>query len=211
MVLILGDHRGVPEASAPLKVRPDVHRMEPKRVPSQTKRFEYRFEQWLWRFRLVAILPVLFSLASTGITFVLGTNQIIMAIFGLGGDHSSSKEYLAHLLGGVVTGIDLYLIGIALLIFGYGVYELLISPIDAARSVDHAGEGLLHIRDLDQLKEKLVKVLVVALIVSAFKAMLALPITDGPSLAFFCVGVLLLAVSGFLVTGDLGKHQKSRH
>ncbi len=40
-----------------------------------------------------------------------------------------------HLLGGVVSGIDLYLIGIA----------------------------LLDIRDLDQLKEKLVKVLVVAL------------------------------------------------
>ena len=58
----------------------------------------------------------------------------------------------------------------------------------------------------DQLKEKLVKVLVVALIVSAFKAMLALPIVDGPSLAYFCLSVLLLlAISGVLVTGDLGK------
>ena len=50
--------------------------------------------------------------------------------------------------------------------------------------------------------------LVVALIVSAFKAMLALPIVDVPSLAFFCLSVLLLAVSGFLVTGDLGKRGK---
>ena len=50
------------------------------------------------------------------------------------------------------------------------------------------------------------KVLVVALIVSAFKAMLALPIVDGPSLAYFCLSVLLLlAISGVLVTGDLGK------
>ena len=177
-------------------------------MASPSKRLEYRFETWLWRFRLVAILPVLFSLASTGVTFVLGTKEIGMAILGLGASHSGGKNYMATLLGGVVTGIDLYLIGIALLIFGYGVYELLISPIEAARAPGKAGEGLLDIRDLDQLKEKLVKVLVVALIVSAFKAMLALPITDGPSLAFFCLSVLLLAVSGFLVTGDLGKRAK---
>jgi hypothetical protein len=63
---------------------------------------------------------------------------------------------------------------------------LLISPIDAARGT-HGGEAVLDIRDLDQLKEKLVKVLVVALIASAFKAMLT------------------LAISGFLVTGNLGK------
>jgi len=177
-------------------------------VPPSTKRLEYRFETWLWRFRLVAILPVLFSLASTGVTFVLGTKEIGMAILGLGSGDTGEKKYMATLLGGVVTGIDLYLIGIALLIFGYGVYELLISPIEAARAPGRAGEGLLDIRDLDQLKEKLVKVLVVALIVSAFKAMLSLPIVDGPSLAFFCLSVLLLAVSGFLVTGDLGKHGK---
>ena len=172
------------------------------------KRYEHRFEKVLWRMRLIAILPVIMSLASTGITFVLGTLEIIKALFGLANVDNPDKTYLAKLLGSVVTGIDLYLIGIALLIFGYGVYELLISPIDAARGNDKAGEGLLDIRDLDQLKEKLVKVLVVALIVSAFKAMLSLPIVDGPSLAFFCLSVMLLAISGVLVTGDLGKQRK---
>jgi len=171
---------------------------------ARLKRLEERFESALWKLRLIAILPVVMSLASTGITFVLGTMEIGKAILGLGQAHQPDKAYMAHLLGGVVTGIDLYLIGIALLIFGYGVYELLISPIDAARGT-HGGEGLLDIRDLDQLKEKLVKVLVVALIVSAFKAMLTLPISDGPSLVYFCLGVLLLAISGFLVTGNLGK------
>jgi len=175
---------------------------------TRLKRLEHRFEKVLWKLRLITILPVIMSLASTGVTFVLGTLEIGKAILGLGGMDGQDKAYVARLLGGVVSGIDLYLIGIALLIFGYGVYELLISPIDAARNEEKAGEGLLDIRDLDQLKEKLVKVLVVALIVSAFKAMLSLPIVDGPSLAFFCLSVLLLAISGFLVTGDLGKSKK---
>ncbi len=183
--------------------------VEQSSLQPRLKRYEHRFEKVLWRLRLIAILPVIMSLASTCITFVLGTMEIGKAILGLASIESEShKSYIARLLGSVVTGIDLYLIGIALLIFGYGVYELLISPIDSARSASRVGEGLLEIRDLDQLKEKLVKVLVVALIVSAFKAMLSLTIVDGPSLAFFCLSVLLLAVSGFLVTGDLGKGKK---
>jgi uncharacterized membrane protein YqhA len=165
------------------------------------KRWEQRFERLLWKLRLVAILPVIMSLASTVVTFTLGTMEIGNSILQLLAG-STSKGFVAHLLGGVVSGIDLYLIGIALLIFGYGVYELLISPIDAARRDEYAGNGLLDIRDLDQLKEKLVKVLVVALIVAAFKAMLTLPITDGASLAFFCLSVLLLALSGYLVAGQ---------
>lgn len=159
------------------------------------------FERFLWRLRLIAILPVVMSLASTVVTFVLGTLEIGRAILGLRllGE-SSEKGSMAKLLGAVVTGIDLYLIGIALLIFGYGVYELLISPIDAAHQGNpRMRSGLLEISNLDQLKEKLVKVLVVALIVSAFKAMLNLPIHDGPTLALFCLAVLLLALSGYLV------------
>jgi uncharacterized membrane protein YqhA len=89
------------------------------------------FERFLGKLRLIAILPVIMSLASTGMTFVLGTLEIGKAILGL--SHAADaveNGYLAKLLGAVVTGIDLYLIGIALLIIGYGVYELLISPID---------------------------------------------------------------------------------
>ncbi len=141
------------------------------RQTSRLKRWGQRWEHWLWRLRLIAILPVIMSLVGTGVTFVLGTLEI----------------------------------GIALLIFGYGVYELLISPIEAARENDQGGGGLLDIRSLDQLKEKLVKVLVVALIVSAFKAMLTMQISDGISLTYFCLSVLLLALSGYLVTGELGR------
>ena len=174
------------------------------RERSRLKRYEQSWEHWLWRLRLIAILPVIMSLVSTEVTFVLGTLEIGNALRVLGSG-TTRKGIIAELLGGVVSGIDLYLIGIALLIFGYGVYELLISPIEAARENDQGGGGLLDIRNLDQLKEKLVKVLVVALIVSAFKAMLTMKISDGISLTYFCLSVLLLALSGYLVTGELGR------
>ncbi len=176
----------------------------------QAKRIELLFEKLMWRFRLVAMLPVVMSLVSTLVTFILGTKSIVRSLMALQssegiGDHGHSLE--AELLAGIVSGIDLYLIGIALLIFGYGIYELLVSNIDAAREIDGgASNGLLDIRDLDQLKEKLVKVLVVALIVTAFKFMLMLKVDDGQTLLLFCTSVLLLALSGFLITGN--RHKK---
>ena len=169
-------------------------------------RFEQSLEAALWRVRLIAFLPVVMSLLSTTVLFLIGTLEIGRALANLPTllrySLARHKELLADTLGGMVTGIDFYLIGIALLIFGYGIYELLISPIEPARH-SMGGSGLLDIRNLDQLKEKLVKVLVVALIVSAFKAMLSLPIKDGPSLGWFSFGVFMLALSGVLVTGDL--------
>ena len=206
---------GAPEAVAvqPIEHPPEASpRSEPPTPAARRRRLQDRleavFERFLWRLRLIAILPVVMSLASTGVTFVLGTMEIGKAILGLShAAESVEKGYIAKVLGGVVTGIDLYLIGIALLIFGYGVYELLISPIDTAHQGNpRMRSGLLEISSLDQLKEKLVKVLVVALIVSAFKAMLTLPIHDGPTLALFCLAVLLLALSGYLVASDRGHH-----
>ena len=168
---------------------------------SRSKQFELVLESLIWKFRLIAILPVIMSLLSSLATFVLGTKEIIKSILMFNGT-IGFKGYLGELLGSIVGGIDLYLIGIALLIFGYGVYELLISPIDPARLDEHLGNGLLDIRDLDQLKEKLVKVLVVALIVTAFKAMMTLPINSPTSLCFFCLSVLLLALIGWLIAGE---------
>ena len=39
----------------------------------------------------------------------------------------------SHILAHVITAVDLYLIGVVLLIFSFGIYELFISKIDIAR------------------------------------------------------------------------------
>jgi len=162
---------------------------------------ERRFERWLWRFRLIAILPVVMSLLSAAAAFLSGTHGILQSLGLLMHTGPDDSRNVAELLGDLVGGVDLYLIGIALLIFGYGVYELLISDIEAARRPGAGGSGLLDIRSLDALKEKLVKVIVVALIVAAFKAMLVFPITSTTNLLVFSGSVLLLALSAWLVAG----------
>lgn len=179
-----------------------------KRPTTRYKKLELKLESILWRFRLVAIVPVVMSLTSTLISFAIGTrdiaNSLMEFLFHSGGEDSSK-----HILAGLVSGIDFYLIGLALLIFGYGIYELLISEIDAYREQNNVEEsnGLLDIRNLDELKQKLVKVLIVALIVTAFKSMISMPLKDVNSLLTFSVSLALIALSGFLISVKLpGKH-----
>ena len=162
---------------------------------------EQVFERLLWRFRLIAILPVVMSLLGSAATFISGTQEIMHSIKLLLDASPEDSRAVAVLLGELVGGVDLYLIGIALMIFGYGVYELLISDIEAARGPSAGGNGLLDIRSLDALKEKLVKVIVVALIVAAFKSMLIFPIDNTTNLLVFSGSVLLLALSAYLVAG----------
>ena len=176
-------------------------------MPLRRTLIERRFETVLWKLRLIAILPVIMSLLGGIVVFVCGTLEILRAMGLMIDGSTQTSKALNHLLGQLVGGIDLYLIGIALLIFGYGVYELIISDIDAANK-SGGGSGLLDIRSLDALKEKLVKVIVVALIVSAFKAMLKFPIDSANNLLVFSGSVLLLALSAYLVASS-PKHPSS--
>lgn len=150
------------------------------------------------------------SLASTLLTFAIGTCDIIASIQQY--FISTESKHNNHVaLAGVVSGVNFYLIGVAMLIFGYVIYELLISEIDIYRNQAHSGEsgGLLGIRNRDQLKEKLVKVLVVVLIVSAFKSIISIAVKNVNTLIYFCLCVLLLSLSGFLIAAKAPK-QPSR-
>jgi hypothetical protein len=55
----------------------------PSRQAPLQERLEAVFERFLWKLRLIAILPVIMSLVSTGVTFVLGTLEIGKSILGL--------------------------------------------------------------------------------------------------------------------------------
>jgi hypothetical protein len=72
-----------------------------------------------------------------------------------------------------------------------------------AHKVDQgSGNNRLDIRRLDDLKEKLVKVIMVALIVAAFTALLIFPVTT--ILLVSGVSLFLQALSAWLVAGGPG-------
>ncbi|MGA1264873.1 MAG: hypothetical protein ACO331_13370 [Prochlorothrix sp.] len=55
------------------------------------------------------------------------------------------------------------------------------------------------VTSLEELKSKLVQVIVVALIVSLFKKMLNLPVAQAIDLAYIAFAILLISVSSYLL------------
>ena len=161
---------------------------------------ERRFESLIWRFRLITLVPVVMSLLGSISCFAIGT-YAELSVLGkvLQGRFTHANSTL--LIGKVVGGIDYYLIGIALLIFGYGIYELVVSDIDPRQQEkSELRRNLLNIDSLDSLKQKLTKVIIVALIVIAFKLMVSINVTTIGELLQFCGGVLMLAFSSWLIS-----------
>ena len=176
--------------------------MQPSIQPS---RMERRLERTIWKFRLITFLPVVMSLLGSISCFVIGTYaQLNVLKHVLQGRFN--ETYSTRLVGQVVGSIDYYLIGIALLIFGYGIYELVISDIDLRQQEPAAlKRNLLNIGSLDGLKQKLTKVIVVALIVSAFQSMVGFEVSTITDLLMFCGAVLMLSFSAWLL-GQSSNH-----
>ena len=169
------------------------------RPKPRTTVLERRFESMIWKFRLITLVPVVMSLFGSVSCFVIGTYAEISVLSRVIQGHFTHTNSTL-LIGKVVGGIDYYLIGIALLIFGYGIYELVISDIDPRQQeASDVRRNLLNIESLDGLKQKLTKVIVVALIVTAFKSMVGFKVTTSTELLMFCAGVLMLAFSAWLL------------
>jgi len=157
------------------------------------KLLEKIFEQTLWNGRLFVLLAVIFSLIASIILFIVASVDIWGITVG------TIKMYIAQehpphfhekLVGVIIGAVDLYLIAIVMLIFSFGVYELFISQIDPAK--ESGASKILEIHSLDQLKDKLAKVIVMVLVVTFFKKAMYTPYDSPLDMLYFAIAILAL-------------------
>ena len=129
-----------------------------------------RLEKFLWNTRYVTLLAVILSIVASFFLMILGSWEIVQAIFYYNPLFDSSISSNNMLLYKIISSIDLFLIAIVLIIFGFGIYELFVSEIDFTDS--KFNQSTLKIRDLDQLKNKIIKVIIIVLIVKFFERVL---------------------------------------
>jgi len=158
-----------------------------------------KFENALWSTRFIVLISVVLSIISSIILFLLGGWDIIQAIIYKNPILNNSIETNNELLFNIISSIDLFLIGIVLLIFGFGVYELFISEINFAK--DKFADSTLKINSLDQLKNKIIKVIIIVLIVKFFEKVLKLShnFTTPNDLILFSLSILAICIGYFLI------------
>ena len=170
---------------------------------------ERRFERLIWKFRLVSIAPVLLSFLGSISCFVIGAFEVFKAFGATLSMFLGTTSVGAKTIAQMVGGVDYFVIGIALLIFGYGIYELVISDLDPRREGQpELHTNILSVNSLQSLKNKLTNVIVVGLIVAAFKEMIGFEVENATDLLTLCGSVTLLAFSAYLVVRS-GADQKA--
>ena len=93
-----------------------------------------RLEKLLWNVRYVTLLAVTLSIISSIYLMILGSWEILEAIIFYNPLIDSSITENNEVLFKIISSIDLFIIAIVLLIFGFGVYELFVREIDFANS-----------------------------------------------------------------------------
>ncbi len=166
---------------------------------------ETLFEGAIWRSRFISILAVVFGLIGGIVLFIVASMdiwQVAVYTFDtiLSGGHP--QKYHENIVAGIIGAVDLYLIAVVMFIFAFGIYELFISHIDEASGSN--GSTLLAITSLDQLKDKIAKVIVMVLVVNFFQKVLHTNFTTPLELLYFAGSITLLAL-GLYFLGKVGK------
>ncbi len=167
------------------------------------KALEYFFERFLWSSRLIVLVAVIASLVVAVGIFFISTVDVIHLIGKVANYTDSHLTDAARdtirsgILAHIVDTVDGYLLATVMLIFAMGLYELFISKIDAVENSELA-ERVLLIKNLDDLKDRLAKVILLMLVVKFFQYALELKYSNPLELLYLAVGIVLVAGALYL-------------
>ncbi|EFC32726.1 YqhA family protein [Campylobacter jejuni] len=153
------------------------------------------FESLLVRSRIVTILPVIFGLIGAFVLFFIASYDVLKVIFYTYNyffDAGSNVDLHEDVVALIIGAVDLYLMALVLFIFSFGVYELFISEIEEFKQTKQS--KVLEVHSLDQLKDKLAKVIIMVLVVNFFQRVLQMKFSTPVDMAFLAGSILALCV-----------------
>ena len=167
------------------------------------QKIEHVVETILWNTRFVVVFAVLASLVAAFTMFYITTVDAYIMVSHISdyGAASLTPEARSLLRSETVTHVveivDGYLMATVMLIFALGLYELFIGNIEAAKESETASNVLI-ITNLDDLKARLAKVILMILIVRFFEFAIKIKITNALDLLYLGAGIALIGVALFL-------------
>lgn len=171
------------------------------------KMLERLFEKFLWSSRFIVLVAVICSLLLSITLFVTTTLDVAGIVahsfdyFNIPDKQAFKAEIVAHIVG----SIDGFLLATILLIFSLGLYELFISDIDDAKE-NKRSSSVLVINTLDDLKNKLAKVILMILVVTFFEVSLGMNFSTMLDLVYFAAGILMVALALYFTSKQDGHH-----
>lgn len=177
------------------------------------KFLEAIFEGALWNSRFVIIAAVIGSLLAGFAIFYMATVDVVYLLMHTlhYADYSMADEARKALhdstVSHIVEVVDGYLLATVMLIFSLGLYELFISDIDQAHG-SKASSKILVISNLDDLKSRLAKVILMILIVTLFEEAINMKIATPLDLVYLGASITLIALALYFSHAAEPNHEK---
>ena len=151
------------------------------------------------------LFPVVFGLLGAIALFIIASydvGKVLLEIYKyFFVENFHVENFHSEVVGEIVGAIDLYLMALVLYIFSFGIYELFISEITQLKQSKQS--KVLEVHSLDELKDKLGKVIVMVLIVNFFQRVLYASFTTPLEMAYLAASILALCLGlYFLHKGD---------
>lgn len=165
------------------------------------------FEGAIWKSRFIIILAVVFGLLAAFVLFIVASLDVwnvVIYTFNTIVTNAHPEKFHEDIVAGIIGAVDLYLIAVVMFIFSFGLYELFISDIDEAME-DERGSKILAISSLDQLKDKIAKVIIMVLVVSFFQKVLHMSYNTALEMFYFALSITSLSI-GLYFLSKVGKH-----
>jgi len=115
-------------------------------------------------------------------------------------DEAARDQARIALIGAVVGIVDGYLLAAVLIVFALGLYGLFIGPLQALEKSEVAAR-LLRVASVDDLKDKLGRVMILILIVKFAQLALELKYAGPFDMLYLALGILLVG-AGLFLTGQ---------
>ena len=165
------------------------------------KHLEWLFEGSLWNSRFVILSAVVGSLLAGFAIFYMATVDVVYLVLHAAhyADLADDARKALHdsTVTHIVEVVDGYLLATVMLIFSLGLYELFISDIDQAHG-SKSSSKILVINNLDDLKSRLAKVILMILIVTLFEEALNMTLSTPLDLVYLGASIALIALSLYL-------------
>lgn len=204
----------VPSRSAapPISASAQAVPVEQPSVPPPARGIQ-RIQHLVWASRYLALVPVVASLSLAVALMGFAFYDAMMVFWSILSGFiyetlpaTSADRY--QLVARIIKVIDLCMISTFLLVFSIGTYGLFIGRIDAAEATQ-VGRRLLLVKDIDELKDRLGKIVILILALLFLEQVLVvLEVGDGSTEP---MDLILLAGGTFLVSAGLWLVNRSKY
>lgn len=173
------------------------------------------FQRALWSSRYLMVAAVISSVLLAVGAFYMATLDALRLPYYLGAysdlhqDEAVRAELRAKALTSLIKALDGYIITAILLIFPLGLFELFFGRLEVEADSDVAAR-LMRIGGLDDLKDRISKLVVLVLVIEFFQRALQLDYQHPLDLFYLALGILFIGaalyLSHFKTPGGEGEH-----